>query len=250
MSSFGAHIPELQLSPAVIRAALKLANLKPNERYLEPGSGEGIGLVIAAKEFGASAHGVEILDHAIAASRATAKRANVDVEIAWGDLQQHDMSSADVVLLHLGPAFHDVLASKLQAELVPTARVVACGWSVAGWHEIDSIDVEGMPIFLYQPNNPQSQIIWNESVNPVESNFELAVATAGVDLNDVTVTVGDTLSGAVQATVWPRNPRRGQRIAVELRWNKPTAAGTIQLVGSDRFGSADRGSALQLSKFG
>lgn len=238
---FGAHIPEVQLSPAVIRAALQLADVQPSEKYLEPGSGEGVGLVIAANEFSADATGIEILDHANDIARAAAKSAGVVVQIVRADLQTYSMADADVVLIHLGPAFHDVLADKLQSELKPSTRVVACGWSVAGWNEVDSIEIDGMPVFLYKPADQSTHIRWNEAAMLATPNTAYCLAEVGANLEPVSVQVSND---NVQTTTWPTAPKRGQRMLVEVNWCGVATPISIRIVSEGKL----RGTELSLSQ--
>lgn len=202
--TFGAHIPEVQLPHSVFRDAMELAGLQLGEVYYEPGSGHGRGLVIAAKEFGAKAVGVEILADANATALAAARKADVSIEVQAADLRHRDAGEADVVLLHLGPAFHDVLADQLASQLSPTARVVACGWSVPGWIELQSCESGDTPLFLYQPAHPQHQIEvvqWGDGYAVVTTSVNLAAIEAG--------------DGTRLAT-FPARPRRGQRFVAEL----------------------------------
>ena len=93
---FGVHIPELQLSTEEYRRGIAAADLRDGERYLELGSGHGMGLVIAAREFGAIAVGVEYLDEAIDRAREAADRAGIGerVELIRADLRRIDPTSA------------------------------------------------------------------------------------------------------------------------------------------------------------
>ena len=53
-------LPSVPTRPDRIRAALRLADLKAGEAFADLGAGDGRTLVIAAKEFGATATGIEI----------------------------------------------------------------------------------------------------------------------------------------------------------------------------------------------
>src|SRR5690606_17412357 len=90
---FGIHIPELQLSPDEYRAGFRCAGLQPEERYVELGSGHGNGLVIAAAEFRAHAHGVEYLPDAIDRARRAAEVAGVAEHVT---IERADLRSADL----------------------------------------------------------------------------------------------------------------------------------------------------------
>lgn len=158
---FGVHIPELQLDADEYRAGLRAAQLQPGERYLELGSGHGRGLVLAAAEFGASGTGVEYLDDAIERARRSAERAGVGdrVELVRDDLRRVDPTPFDVVHMHLGPAFHDVLAARMERLLTQGARVVAAGWRVPGWLP-DDVDWDGG--YVYRPADPRHQASWGD----------------------------------------------------------------------------------------
>lgn len=155
---FGVHVPELQLSDGDFAAAMGAAGLASGEHYVELGSGHGRGLVIAARDFGARATGVEYLVDAIGQARTRARAAGVDVTLEHGDLRHHDVRDADVVLLHLGPAFHDLLAPRLERLLRPSARVVAAGWRVPGWQPVSDVGWDGG--YVYRPADPTMHGAW------------------------------------------------------------------------------------------
>lgn len=160
---FGVHIPELQLSIDDYRAGIAAAGLAADEYYLELGSGHGIGLVVAAREFEADAHGVEYLDDAIARAYERAERAGVRdrIDIVRGDVRRTNVASADVLHMHLGPAFHDVLAAQLEQQLTPGARVIAAGWQVPGWLPSPSA-LEAWDFgYVYRPADPKWQLAWS-----------------------------------------------------------------------------------------
>lgn len=161
---FGVHIPELQLPVHEYRTGLHAAHLRPDEQYLELGSGHGRGLVLAAREFGAHATGVEYLEDAIERTRRAARKAGVGprVQVVRDDLRRIDPTPFDVVHMHLGPAFHDVLAARMERLLTQHARVIAAGWRVPGWlPDPDALDAwDGG--YVYRPADPRAQASWGE----------------------------------------------------------------------------------------
>lgn len=161
---FGVHIPELQLSVDDYRAGLAAAKLAEGERYLELGSGHGRGLVVAAAEFGARATGVEYLEDAIARARRAADKAGVAdrVELVRDDLRRIDPTPYDVVHMHLGPAFHDVLAARMERLLSQHARVVAAGWKVPGWLADPLATEHWEGGYVYRPADPRMQASWGD----------------------------------------------------------------------------------------
>lgn len=181
---FGVHIPELQLPIEEYRAGLAAARLTASDRYVELGSGHGRGLVLAAREFGARATGVEYVDDAITRALASATKAGVAdrVEIVRTDLRLVDLTPFDVIHMHLGPAFHDVLAARMERLLTQQARVVAAGWRVPGWQAdraaLDAWDGG----YVYRPADPRMQASWGERVDGDPSFVELHVHA---DLEDI-----------------------------------------------------------------
>jgi SAM-dependent methyltransferase len=181
---FGVHIPELQLPVAEYRAGLRAARLARGESYLELGSGHGHGLVVAASEFEARATGVEYLQDAIERSLRAAARAGVSerVSVQRDDLRRIDPTPFDVVHMHLGPAFHDVLAARMERLLAQHARVVAAGWRVPGWQpDAEALDAwDGG--YVYRPADPRMQASWGDRHDGDPDHVELHVHADLYDL--------------------------------------------------------------------
>jgi len=105
---------------------LDLAELKPGERLIDLGSGDGR-IVLEAHRRGAIAAGYEIDPSLAAYSRAEG------AEILEHDLFDADVLGADVVTVYLSPFANEVLQPKLERELKPGARVVAMDFEFPGW---------------------------------------------------------------------------------------------------------------------
>ncbi len=133
-----------------IRKALQLAKLQPNETLYDLGAGDGRVLVIAAKEFGAQAVGVEIGPVQCAVSWINALRNGVKskVKIEAGNFYHTDLSNADVVFAYLTSEQASRLQEKIKMELKKGARVVTISFDFPGW-EPAYLDRENL-IFLYQ----------------------------------------------------------------------------------------------------
>jgi len=183
---FGVHIPELQLDPEDYRAGLRAAHLGPGEQYLELGSGHGRGLVIAVKEFAARATGVEYLEDAIGRAEEAARSLGIEdrVRLVRDDLRQFDPTPFDVVHMHLGPAFHDVLAARMERLLTRNARVVAAGWRVPGWQPVGAALRTWDGGYVYRPADPSMQASWGREFEdgPAPARVELH---AHADLTDL-----------------------------------------------------------------
>lgn len=123
---------------AVIRYMLTLAELKPGEVFFDLGSGDGRSVVIAAKEFGARAVGVELReDLAEKALNLIYEEGLQDrATIIHDDIFKVDLSQADVVFLYLTTSANDKIKPKLEAELKSGARIVSHDYEIVGWKPV------------------------------------------------------------------------------------------------------------------
>lgn len=121
-----AELPYLPSPESVIVKALEMAQLKPGEKLVDLGCGDGRVLVIAAKRCGAYAVGVELNPLLARLARRECKFAGVwgSVDIVQGDLFAFDVSPFDVVYSYPSPAIARRLAFKLMAECKEGCRVV------------------------------------------------------------------------------------------------------------------------------
>jgi SAM-dependent methyltransferase len=104
----------------LVEPILTLAGVKAGQTVYDLGSGDGRVLVTAAR-LGCRAVGYEIDPELIAAARARAAAAHVDIEVRQADLFAADLSDADVIYVYLFPS------PQLRAKLAeaPRARIVS-----------------------------------------------------------------------------------------------------------------------------
>lgn len=123
---------------SVIRRLLTMAELKPGEVFVDLGAGDGRPVIIAAKEFGAMAIGIEIReDLAKQAMKKVMELGLQDrVKIINDDLFNVDISLADVVYLYLTTTANEKVRPKLEAELKKGARVVSHDYEIIGWRPV------------------------------------------------------------------------------------------------------------------
>jgi hypothetical protein len=86
------------------QSALDLLDLKPGQTLLEPGSGDGRVLLLAAKQ-GVKAVGVELNPIMYVVSRIITFRYRKDIKIIWGNFWLIDWPEADGVFLFLMDRF-------------------------------------------------------------------------------------------------------------------------------------------------
>ena len=132
-------------------------NLQPRETLYDLGAGDGRVLVIAAREFGARAVGIEIglLQCLVAWLAALFNGVRQEVRIEQGDFFKADLRPADVVFAYLTSAQAERLQGRLAFQLRPGARVVTISFDLPGWAAA-SFDNEHL-IFLYRISNANNQ---------------------------------------------------------------------------------------------
>ena len=132
-----------------IRKALKLAKLRPGETLIDLGCGSGRVLVLAAKEFGAQAVGIDAGPAQVARAWANSQFNGVgsQVQVRWGNFLKADLSNADVVFAYLTSDYVPKLETRLASQLKPGARVVTISFDFSNW-EPDAFDEDEL-IFLY-----------------------------------------------------------------------------------------------------
>lgn len=118
---------------AVVDRMLDMAGVKPGERLIDLGSGDGR-LVISAAKRGALALGVEYEQQLVEYARSLASREGVSplVQFVREDLFETDLSGADVITLFLLRDMNLKLRPKLLA-LKPGTRIVANTFDLGEW---------------------------------------------------------------------------------------------------------------------
>ena len=124
--------PWWRTSKKTARIMCKLAKVKKGDIVYDLGSGEGIALLIAAKEFGAKGVGVEIDPVRFLFSKFTLKTNGLSdsVTIKRGNLFNQDISKASVVFVYLVPKTLERLLPKFKKELKPGVRIVSYRYEI------------------------------------------------------------------------------------------------------------------------
>ena len=112
---------------AVVRKMLTMADVKPGELVYDLGCGDGRVLVIAARQFGARAVGIEVdpLRYLWSQIRIHLLGLRGQVRIEYGNFFKHDLSKADVVTCYLLQGTNNKLVEKLNRELSPGTRIIS-----------------------------------------------------------------------------------------------------------------------------
>lgn len=131
----GYDYPSGSTPPDVAREMLRMADVGASDTVYDLGSGEGDIVIIAAREYGATAVGIEIDSALVAGSRRAAREAGVagEVRFVHGDFYDIDIRPASVVTTYLLPGTMNELQPYLLRELRPGTRIVSHDFDMDRW---------------------------------------------------------------------------------------------------------------------
>jgi len=147
-SAIGA--PWLPTSKSKVRKMLEFANVDEKDTVYDLGSGDGRIIIMAAKEFGAKAIGIEADPIRQFWSKLMIRRYNLRnrVSALRGNFFNFDIGDASVVTLYLGVSINNKLREKLTTELKPGTRIVSHHFLLKGWDSVDTD--EETDLYLYK----------------------------------------------------------------------------------------------------
>jgi hypothetical protein len=137
----GPYVPTPQV---VVDSMLRMAGVNENDYVIDLGSGDGIIVLTAARQFKASGMGVDIDPELVKLSNASAQKFGVDARVHFvrEDVFKADLSKATVLTLYLLPAMMMNLRIKLFNELNPGTRIVSHDYHLGDWLPDDSIGLD------------------------------------------------------------------------------------------------------------
>lgn len=127
----------------LLQAMLDAAAVKPGELVIDLGSGDGRIPIVAARDYGARARGIEYNPDLVALSRENARKAGVadKVEFIEGDIFKLDWSMADVLTLYLLPEINLQIREDI-LKMRPGVRVVSNSFTMGDWKPDRVLTVE------------------------------------------------------------------------------------------------------------
>lgn len=127
--------PYVEMTPKVIKRALTLAEVGPNDIFYDLGSGDGRVVIVAALR-GAKAYGIEIDRLRVLYSRLWIKVLGLKgkAKIMHGDIFEKDFSKASVVYILLTQDENNILQKRLKKVLNKGTRVISVGYRFKGWN--------------------------------------------------------------------------------------------------------------------
>jgi len=126
--------PFVAMKPAVLEEFMAAADIRPGEKVIELGSGDGRVLAEAVRA-GAAATGYDINLFLVWRSRWRLWRTgrSKNAKVAWSDFWRADLSGADAVLIWGFKPVMERLEKKLDKELKPGARFIAYQCGLPNW---------------------------------------------------------------------------------------------------------------------
>jgi SAM-dependent methyltransferase len=222
--------------------ALRLAGLRPGERLLDLGCGDGRVLLRAAEAYGATVMGVELDPDLAATARQRLAAAGIDGTVLEADFEVVPIE-ADVVFAFLSPATLQRLRPRLGA-LGSHSRVVTTGYPVPGWLPNDL----GERVYLYRLP-PDEQPVdrggrgWVSdgalvSVTPGAPALVAVKLQSGGGAVSISVS-GSGLEGWLTTRSGADDVAPGEWVVVDLRFEPApegtVASGTLEVDGAGSF---------------
>jgi phospholipid N-methyltransferase len=232
----GPYVPTPQ---SVVDSMLRMAAVNEKDYVIDLGSGDGIIVLTAARQFKASGMGVDIDPDLVKQSNASAQKHGIAARVRFvqEDVFKTDVSKASVLTLYLLPAMMLNLRTKLFNELKPGTRVVSHDYHLGDWSPDDSISFE-VPEKESVTGVPRATVLLWYVPARVAGNWELKMAageTYQVVLNQRFQIIEGTASGAGKPVKAQNLTLRGNDIAFVVPEGK----------GLSRFSGRVNGDAME-----
>lgn len=127
----------------LVASMLRAARVTNKDRVIDLGSGDGKIPIAAAKQFGATALGIEYNPQLVQLAQCYARAEHVEDKVTFeqGDIFKVDFSNATVLTLYLGPNLNLRLRPKLLS-MRPGTRIVSNAFDMADWRPDQVIESE------------------------------------------------------------------------------------------------------------
>lgn len=135
---------------ALVMKMLKMADVKPGDIVFDLGSGDGITVITAAKEFGVSATGIEYNPDMVELSKRNAQKEGVTdkAQFIRGDIFATDFSKATVLTMYLLPYLNMKLRPTI-LNMKPGTRVVSHAFTMEDWAPDQTDSTEGRTAYMW-----------------------------------------------------------------------------------------------------
>ncbi len=136
--NFVRDVPFVPSAEDRVEIMLQLANVKPGEKAVDLGSGDGR-VIIGLAKLGAKADGMEIDPELVKRARKNASEQGLDgkIKIINTNYWDEDLSGYDVITIYGITSIMDRLEQKLRKELKPGARVISNYFTFPNWQPVE-----------------------------------------------------------------------------------------------------------------
>lgn len=130
----GIDIPYVPSSPTRLQTMLDLAQIKPDQRMVDLGCGDGR-ICIAFAKLGAIAHGFEINPDRVklALNNIAKEKLTGGIQIFECNFWDKSLADYDVITLFGITGIMDRLEKKLKKEMKPTAKIISNYFTFPHW---------------------------------------------------------------------------------------------------------------------
>jgi hypothetical protein len=135
---------------SLVEKMLKMADVKPSDILFDLGSGDGITVITAAKQFGLRATGIEYNPDMVELSKRNAQKEGVaeKAQFIRGDIFATDFSKATVLTMYLLPYLNLKLRPTI-LDMKPGTRVVSHAFTMDDWAPDQTDSTEGRTAYLW-----------------------------------------------------------------------------------------------------
>ncbi|MCW5575086.1 MAG: class I SAM-dependent methyltransferase [Burkholderiales bacterium] len=135
---------------SLVEKMLKMADVKPSDVVFDLGSGDGITVITAAKQFGVRATGIEYNPDMVELSKRNAQKEGVadKAQFIRGDIFATDFSHATVLTMYLLPYLNLKLRPTI-LNMKPGTRVVSHAFTMDDWAPDQTDSTEGRTAYLW-----------------------------------------------------------------------------------------------------
>lgn len=144
-------VPYARTRPEVVKLMIDMAEVRPGDRVLDLGTGDGR-LLLAAVERGTTGLGVDIDPVLVAEARTEAERRGLSARARFRveDLFRTPLGDADVLAMFLLPEVNLRLRSRILSEMRPGARVVSHAFDMGDWRPDARGRAGGARVYLWR----------------------------------------------------------------------------------------------------
>jgi SAM-dependent methyltransferase len=144
-------VPYVPTPMETVKRMLELADVKKGEYMMDLGSGDGRIAIMAAKDYGAKAVGIDIDPQRIKEANENAKKEGVAdrVEFIQANLFEYPIKDANVITMYLLTSVNAKLRPRLLDELRPGTRLVSHAFDMGDWEAEVHDQSTGRSVYLW-----------------------------------------------------------------------------------------------------